>query len=105
MFRQFHFFLWILLLSSIFCFTNTFADENDDPINIENIIAEGNFAFPTPDGAAYIQGDAPNIKSYQRLSSVTQTLRKCETSRKRVKTINSDAKLAGLSYRIGTIGT
>ena len=58
MFRKFHFFLLSLLLSSIFCFTNTFADENGDPINIENIIAEGNFEFPTADGANYIQGNA-----------------------------------------------
>ena len=66
MFRKFHFFLCILLLSSIFCFTNTFADENGeplDPINIENIIAEDNFEFPTADGAAYIQGNA----EYQRV--------------------------------------
>ena len=58
MFRQFHFFLLILLLSSTFCFTNTFADENGDLINIENIIAEGNFEFPTPDSTDYIEGNA-----------------------------------------------
>ena len=58
MFRKFHFFLFIGLLSSIFCFTNTFADENGEPIDIGNIIAEGNFAFPTANGAAYIQGNA-----------------------------------------------
>ena len=58
MFRKFHFFLLILLLSSIFCFTNTFADENGDLIDIENIIAEGNFEFPTPDSTDYIQGNA-----------------------------------------------
>ena len=58
MFRKFHFSLFILLLSSIFCLTHTFADENGDLINIENIIAEGDFGFPTADGAAYIQGNA-----------------------------------------------
>ena len=58
MFRKFNFFLLILLLSSIFCLTNTFADENGEPIAIENIIAAGNFAFPTPDSTDYIQGNA-----------------------------------------------
>ena len=62
MFRKFNFFLLILLLSSIFCLTDTFADENGDPIDIEKIIAEGNFEFPTADGPAYIQGNA----EYQR---------------------------------------
>ena len=66
MFRKLHFFLSILLLSSIFCFTHTFADENGEPIDIENIIAEGNFDFPTPDGAVYIQGDT----EYQRIPDV-----------------------------------
>ncbi len=67
MFRKLHFFqktplfLSILLLSFVFCFTNTFADENGDPIDIEKIIAEGNFAFPTPDGEAYIQ-DTPEFQ-------------------------------------------
>ena len=56
MFRKLHFFLFILVFGFAFCLTNTFADENGDPIDIENIIAEGNFAFPTADGAAYIQG-------------------------------------------------
>ena len=57
MFRKFHFFLFIIgLFSFTFCLTNTFADENGEPV--ENIIAEGNFAFPTADGAAYIQGNA-----------------------------------------------
>ena len=58
MLRKSHFFLFIFLLSSIFCLTNTFADENVDPIDIEDIIAADNFEFPTPDGANYIQGNA-----------------------------------------------
>ena len=62
MFRKFHFFLFILFLSSVFCLINTFADENGEPIDVENIIAEGNFDFPTADGPDYIQGDA----EYQR---------------------------------------
>ena len=56
MFRKLYFFLFFGLLSFVFCFTNTFADENGEPIDIEKIIAEGSFDFPTPDGAAYIQG-------------------------------------------------
>ena len=63
MLRKFHFFLFVGLLSSIFCFTNTLvSDENGEPIDIENIIAEGNFAFPTANGAAYIQGNAEYSK-------------------------------------------
>ena len=58
MFRKLHFFLFILVFGFAFCLTNTFADENGDPIDIENIIAEGGFDFPTPDGEAYIQGTA-----------------------------------------------
>ena len=57
MFRKFYF-LFILLFSFTFCLTNTFGDENGDPINIEDIIAGGNFAFPTAEGPAYIQGNA-----------------------------------------------
>ena len=63
MLRKFHFLLLIGLLSSIFCFTNTFAEENGDPIDIGKIIAEGNFAFPTADGPDYIQGNA----EYQKI--------------------------------------
>ena len=44
MFRKFHF-LCILLFSFIFCLTNTFADENGGPIDIEDIIAAGGFPF------------------------------------------------------------
>ncbi len=62
MVKKLHLLLFILLLSSIFCFTNTFADENGEPIDLENIIAEGNFDFPTAEGPDYIQGDA----EYQR---------------------------------------
>ena len=62
MVKKLHFFLFILLLSAIFCFTDTFADENGEPIDLEKIIAEGNFDFPTADGPDYIQGDA----EYQR---------------------------------------
>ena len=65
MFRKYHFFLLILPLSAIFCFTNTFAEENGEPINlidIERIIADGNVEFPTAEGANYIQGNA----EYQR---------------------------------------
>ena len=62
MFRKFHFFLCVLLLSSIFCFTNTFADENGepiDPINIENIIADEGIEgieFPVRKGPTDIPG-------------------------------------------------
>ena len=58
MLRKRHLFLFIFigLLSAIFSFPNAFADENGDPIAIENIIADGNFAFPTAEGPAYIQG-------------------------------------------------
>ena len=55
MFRKFYF-LFIGLFSFTFCLTNTFADDNGEPV--ENIITEGNFAFPTADGAAYVQGNA-----------------------------------------------
>ena len=61
-----HFFLFILFLSSVFCLINTFADENGEPIDVENIIAEGNFDFPTPGGAVYIDGDT----EYQRTPDV-----------------------------------
>ena len=57
MFRKFNFFLLILLLSSIFCLTNTFADENGDALEILKIIAEGNFDFPIANGTGYIQDD------------------------------------------------
>ena len=57
MFRKLHFFLLIGLLSFSFSLTNTFADENGAPIDIEDIIADGNFVFPTAEGPAYIQGD------------------------------------------------
>ena len=63
MLKKLYFFLLVFLFSSIFCFTNTFADENGDPIDIANIIAEGNFDFPTADGAAYIQGNAEYQKT------------------------------------------
>ena len=66
MLRKSHFFLFIFLLSSIFCLTNTFADENGDPIDIEDIIAADNFEFPTADGANYIQGNA----EYERIPDV-----------------------------------
>ena len=67
MLRKSHLFLFIGLLSSIFCLTNTLvSDENGDLIDIEDIIAEGNFAFPTADGAGYIQGNA----EYQRIPDV-----------------------------------
>ena len=36
MFRKLHFFLFILLLSGILCFPNTFADEEGDPIDAED---------------------------------------------------------------------
>ena len=65
MLRKHHFFLFIFLLSAIFSLTNTFAAENGDPLDIddiERIIAEGNVAFPTADGPDYIQGNA----EYQR---------------------------------------
>ena len=58
MVKKLHLLLFILLLSSVFCHTNTFADENGEPIDVENIIAEGNFDFPTAEGPDYIQGDA-----------------------------------------------
>ena len=61
--KKLHLLLFILLLSSLFCLINTFADENGEPIDLANIIAEGNFDFPTPDGAGYIQGNA----EYQRI--------------------------------------
>jgi V8-like Glu-specific endopeptidase len=61
MFRKFNFFLFVLLLSSIFCLTNTFAEENRDLIDLENAIAAGNFEFRMPDGAAYIQ-DTPDFQ-------------------------------------------
>ena len=66
MFRKLHFFLCVGLLSAVFCFTNTFAAENGAPVDIGNIIAEGNFAFPTADGAAYIQGNA----EYEKIPDV-----------------------------------
>ena len=66
MVKKLHFLLFILLLSAIFCFTDTFADENGEPIDLANIIAEGNFDFPTPDGATYIHGGV----EYQRTPDV-----------------------------------
>ena len=39
----------MLLIGFALCFTNGFADENGEAIDIEKIIAEGNFAFPTAD--------------------------------------------------------
>ena len=57
MLRKRYFFLFILLFSCLFFLTNTFADENNDALDIANIIAEGNFDFPIANGADYIQGD------------------------------------------------
>ncbi len=66
MVKKLHLLLFILLLSSIFCFTNTFADQNGEPIDIEKIIAEGNFEFPTADSTAYIQDNA----EYEKIPDV-----------------------------------
>ena len=52
MFRKFHFFLFILLFSSLFCLANTFADGNGDPAEI--IIPDEGFKFPVPKGPANI---------------------------------------------------
>ena len=59
MFRKFHFFLFILLFSSIFCFANTFADGNDDPA--ETIIPDEGFKFPVPKGPT----DIPDLLEAQ----------------------------------------
>ena len=48
MFRKFNFFLLILLLSPIFCLTNTFADENGEP--------DEGFKFPVSKGPTNIPG-------------------------------------------------
>ena len=56
----------MLVFGCVFCLTNTFADENGDPIDIEKIIAEGNFESPAPDGATYIHGDT----EYQKIPDV-----------------------------------
>ena len=48
MFRKFNFFLLILLLSPIFCITNTFADENGEP--------DEGFKFPVSKGPTNIPG-------------------------------------------------
>ena len=61
--KNFCFLFLILVFGCVLCLTNTFADENVDPIDIEEIIAAGNFDFPTPDGAGYIQGNAEYKKS------------------------------------------
>ena len=58
MLRKFRFFLFIGLLSSLLNLANTFADDNGEAIDLENIIAAGNFEFPTADGGAYVQGNA-----------------------------------------------
>ena len=50
MFRKFNIFLFILLFSSIFCLTNTFADENGEPPEIIG------FEFPVPNELPNIPG-------------------------------------------------
>ena len=62
MLRKFHFFLFIGLLSAIFCFTNGFAD-NGSAADFDNsvVIPEGGFEFLTPDGPDYIQ-DTPEFQ-------------------------------------------
>ena len=58
---------FVLLIGFAFCLPNGFADENGDAIDIEKIIAEGNFEFPIADGGAYIQGNAEFQKSPEHI--------------------------------------
>ena len=55
MLRKFHFLLSILLLSSIFCFTNTFANE-DGGLADDIVIPEGIFDYPLIEGPERIEG-------------------------------------------------
>ena len=58
MLRKRCFFLFILLFSCIFCLTNTFADENGEPLDIEKIIEEGDFDIPQDDPEFHIVPEA-----------------------------------------------
>ena len=55
MLRKFHFLLLILLLSSIFCLTNTFANE-DGGLADDIVIPEGIFDYPLIEGPERIEG-------------------------------------------------
>ena len=61
MFRKFHLFLFILLLSSIFCFTNAFADENGGFAD-DIVIPEGILDYPLIEGPEQIE----DIPEFQR---------------------------------------
>ena len=58
MLRKRCFFLFILLFSCIFCLTNTFADENGEPLDIAEIIEEGDFDIPQNDPEFHIVPEA-----------------------------------------------
>ena len=73
MIRKFYILPLIFVFGLSFCLTNGFAEINKygeliEEINdVDNIIKEGNFDFPTPDGPAYIQGNAEVQKTLDNI--------------------------------------
>jgi V8-like Glu-specific endopeptidase/uncharacterized protein YjbI with pentapeptide repeats len=71
--RKFYILSLIFVFGFAFCLTNGFAEENKNGEHLEEInvagdlIKDGRFEFPTPDGAAYIQGTPEFQKALENI--------------------------------------